>query len=236
MIRFQKSGTLMVKSGGLVKSSSPTFESPSRLDVSNTDHFSFIHFSLKDTSLPVISVYTDSFVKSFGTSGAVGKTAIYFSDLSLHIDMEVHGLLSSILAEIQASHFGVLDNKHADWLTDLTTSSGLVFSANIKEKILMADDKLAMSNLVEFVWSMATGHREWIWVPNSKLQAEIKCCGSLCMDKSLYDIIQGLPAKVSGGVVYLLRIERDHITNFGLSIGCLFFTGAAGKVTVNLFA
>ncbi|KAG9300109.1 hypothetical protein G9A89_000849 [Geosiphon pyriformis] len=91
-----------VKDGGLVKGASPTVESPLKLNVLDMDHFSFVHSSLKDASLPVISVYTDSSVKNFGTSDAVERAATYFSDLGLHIDVEVHGLLLSILAEMQA--------------------------------------------------------------------------------------------------------------------------------------
>ncbi|KAG9303820.1 hypothetical protein G9A89_018717 [Geosiphon pyriformis] len=101
-------------------------------------------------------------------------------------------------------------------------------------KASFVNTKLAMSNLVEFVWSMVVGHRKQIWVPNSKLQAEIEYCKSLCADGSLCNIIQGLFAKVSGGVVYLLGIKKGHMTNFGLSISHLFFAGVAGEVTVNI--
>ncbi|KAG9293875.1 hypothetical protein G9A89_019213 [Geosiphon pyriformis] len=91
-----------VKSGGLVKDFFSTFEFLSKLDVSNTDHFGFVRSSLKDASLPIISVYTDSSVKGFGTSDAVGGAATYFSNLGLHIGVEVHSMLSSTLAEMQA--------------------------------------------------------------------------------------------------------------------------------------
>ncbi|KAG9303338.1 hypothetical protein G9A89_013664 [Geosiphon pyriformis] len=91
-----------VKDGNLVKNAFPTVESPLKLDVLNTDHFSFVYSSLKDAFLPVILVYTDGSVKNFGTSDAVKGAAAYFSDLSLHVGVEVHGLLSSTLAEMQA--------------------------------------------------------------------------------------------------------------------------------------
>ncbi|KAG9304618.1 hypothetical protein G9A89_020182 [Geosiphon pyriformis] len=56
---------------------------------------------LKDASLSMISVYTDSSVKDFGTFDAVRGMAAYFSDLGLHIGVEIHDLLLSILTEMQ---------------------------------------------------------------------------------------------------------------------------------------
>ncbi|KAG9298525.1 hypothetical protein G9A89_018884 [Geosiphon pyriformis] len=67
----------------------------------------------------------------FGISDAVGGTATYFSDLGLHVGVEVHGLLSFTLAKMQAvalalecipassnvtvkSHSGVLNNERTD--------------------------------------------------------------------------------------------------------------------------
>ncbi|KAG9307668.1 hypothetical protein G9A89_023233 [Geosiphon pyriformis] len=90
-----------IKSGGLVKSSSPTFEFPFKLDVSNTDSFGFIYFSLKDAFLLMISVYTNGSVKGFGTFNAVRRTAAYFFDLGLHIGVKIYGLLLSTLAKMQ---------------------------------------------------------------------------------------------------------------------------------------
>ncbi|KAG9298530.1 hypothetical protein G9A89_018889 [Geosiphon pyriformis] len=104
----------------------------------------------------------------FGISDAVRGTAAYFSDLGLHVGVEVYGLLSFTLAEMQAvalalecilvssnvtikSHFGVLNNKRADRLADLATLSKLVFSANIKKKFLMADGKVISGNTRHFV-------------------------------------------------------------------------------------
>ncbi|KAG9307239.1 hypothetical protein G9A89_017067 [Geosiphon pyriformis] len=97
-----KTSNTSLKSGGLVKNFSSAFEFPSKLDVSDMDHFGFVCSSLKDAFLPIISIYTDGSVKDFGTSNAVKGAAAYFSDLGLHIGVEVHGMLSSTLAEIQA--------------------------------------------------------------------------------------------------------------------------------------
>ncbi|KAG9292198.1 hypothetical protein G9A89_023918 [Geosiphon pyriformis] len=295
-----------VKSGGLVKSFSPAFGSSFKLDVSNMDYFGFIYSSLKNAFLPVISVYTDGSVKDFDTSGTVRGAAAYFSDLSLHIGVEVHSLLSTTLTKMQTvvlalkcilassnvtvfsdsqafldvcqmkGYSGVLGNEHANWLADLAMSSGLVLPANIREKILMADDKLIFGNIhhfkfgpgssiVDFLWvrninwvctvlvwhsdshmsaeytnrattGMATGHKEQIWMPNSKLRTKIEHHRLLCVDGSFYDIIWDFLAKISGGIARLLGIKRSYATNFGLSIGHLFFIGAANRVTVNIVA
>ncbi|KAG9298521.1 hypothetical protein G9A89_018880 [Geosiphon pyriformis] len=148
----------------------------------------------------------------FGISDAVGETAAYFSDLGLHVGVEVYGLLLFTLAEMQAvalalecipassnvtvffdnqvdsprflqqvkSHSGVLNNECAD-RTNLSSSvvlqslassvsdvdlytvlcKSLVFEdwlANTKASFV--DTKLAMSNLIKFVWSLVVGHRE----------------------------------------------------------------------------
>ncbi|KAG9290827.1 hypothetical protein G9A89_010976 [Geosiphon pyriformis] len=370
----------IIFNGGLVKSSSFAFEFSSKLDVSDMDHFGFVHSSLKDASLPMILVYTDGSVKGFGTSNAVRRTAAYFSDLSLHIGVEVHDMLSSTLAEMQAvvlafecipasldacqaklsnlvkyknisvtwlkvkGHSGILDNEHANWLADLVTSSRLVLSANVKENFLMADGKIISDNarcftrltnntVRRFQWEFGSGlsvvdplrvgNINWVcialvWHPDShmstgyisrtttslhtylmkalhrKLPIAVKkhlydqsypsvfCvrCGeslasfvsngglytSLCKclvfedwlaeakvsfvntklamsnlvkfvwNRSLCNIVRGLPAKVSGGVAYLLGIERGYVTNFGLSISHLFFAGAVSEITVNIVA
>ncbi|KAG9292238.1 hypothetical protein G9A89_023958 [Geosiphon pyriformis] len=270
-----------VKSGDLAKGSSSVFESPSKLDVSNTDHFGFIHSSLKDASLLVISVYTNGFVKDFDTSDTVGGAVTYFSDLGLYIGVEIYNLLSSTLTKIQAvalalecilaslnvtvffdsqasldacqaelklvapdfhnrywmehchisnlvkyknisvtwtkvkDHSGVLGNECTDCFYTILCK-GLIFEDWLADtKASFVDTKLTMSNLVEFVWDM--------------------CHGSLYADGSLYNIIRSLLAKISD-VAYLLGIERNHVTNFGLSIGHLFFAGTTGEVTVNIVA
>ncbi|KAG9288966.1 hypothetical protein G9A89_015515 [Geosiphon pyriformis] len=284
--------TDFVKSSGLVKSSSPAFESSSKLDVSNMNHFGFIHSSLKNASLPVILVYTDGSVKGFGTSDTVEGAATYFFDLSLHISVEVHGLLSSILTEIQAvtlalkcilafsnvivfsdsqtfldacqaelrlvapnfcnkcwiechhisnlvkcknisvtwtkvkGHFGVLDNKHTNWLANLVMSSRLVLPANVKEKILMVDSKLISGNVHHFIRKTNNTIRCFQWKFGPDL--------SIVDPSWVGDINWVCTVLVLDGVAQLLGIERGYVTNFGLSIGHLFFSNATGKVTVNI--
>ncbi|KAG9290474.1 hypothetical protein G9A89_002449 [Geosiphon pyriformis] len=424
-----------VKNSGLVKGASPAVESPLKLDILDMDHFSFVYSSLKDASLPVISVYINSSIKNFGTSDAVEGAATYFSDLGLHVGVEVHGLLSSTLAEMQAialtelslvaldfhnkcwvechhianlvkcknisvvwvkvkGHSGVLSNEHADCLTDTATSSGLFLPANIKENFLLADGKvisgkahhfirIANNTVRHFQWEFRSGlsvvDSSWIgdinwfctvlvWHPDSHMSAGYTsrttaslhtylmktlhrrlpvavrkhlynrnypsvsciCCGevefsdhsftchldflmcqgilcehsslwksftgatlsssavlqslassvsdsdlytALCKnlvldnwlteaktffvdsklamlrlvefiqslqhgllgaDGSLCNIVQGFPARISGGVAYLLGVDRGHVVSFGLSSSHLFFTSAAGEVMVNI--
>ncbi|KAG9299745.1 hypothetical protein G9A89_013105 [Geosiphon pyriformis] len=384
-----------VKDGGLVKGASPAVESPLKLDVLDMNHFSFVCSSLKNASLPVILVYTDGSVKNFGTFNAVGGAATYFSDLGLHVGVEVHGLLSSTLAEMQAivlalecvlafsdvivlsdsqasldacqaesslvvldfhnrcwakvkSYSGVLGNEHADCLADTTTSSGLFLPANIKENFLLADGRVISGKACRFIrivndtvrrfqWEfgpgssvvdfLQIGNINWfctvsVWHPDSHMSAgytsrttaslctylmkalhrrlpvtvrkclynrnypSVSCihcgkslassvsngdlytalckslvlddwlteaktffvdsklamsslvkfirslqCGSLGVDRSLCNIVWGLPTRISDGVAHLLGVNRGYTVSFGLSSSHLFFISAAGEVT-----
>ncbi|KAG9290825.1 hypothetical protein G9A89_010974 [Geosiphon pyriformis] len=201
-----------------------------------------------DAFLPEILIYANDFVKNFGTSSAVGEAAVYFSDLNLHIGVEVYGLLSFTLAEMQAvvlalkcilAFFKVtvffdsqafLDACQTK-LADLATSLGLVFLANVKEKFLMANVLCK-----RFIF------KDWLMEAKASFEnTKFTTCnliefvqGLIHVDKSLYNIVWSLSTRISGGVAYLLSIERDHITNFGLDVGCLFFAGVAGKVMVNI--
>ncbi|KAG9304162.1 hypothetical protein G9A89_019724 [Geosiphon pyriformis] len=49
-----------------------------------------------------VEVYTDSFIKSFGSIDTCGGTAAYFPDADVNISVHVHGLLSSMLVELHA--------------------------------------------------------------------------------------------------------------------------------------
>ncbi|KAG9284840.1 hypothetical protein G9A89_003763 [Geosiphon pyriformis] len=91
-----------VKSGGLVKDPPSTFEHSSIQNVSDMNSIDVIYSNLRNASLSDILIYTNSSVKNFGTFSAAGGAATYFSDLGLHVGVEVHGLLLSILAEMQA--------------------------------------------------------------------------------------------------------------------------------------
>ncbi|KAG9304735.1 hypothetical protein G9A89_003909 [Geosiphon pyriformis] len=88
----------MKVSGGLVGSSDSSYFPSSKFFSYNT---SYIRDCLKQVSSDVISIYTNSLVKDFGSSGASDGTAAYFPSADISVDVRVLSLLSLTLVEMQ---------------------------------------------------------------------------------------------------------------------------------------
>ncbi|KAG9293365.1 hypothetical protein G9A89_007611 [Geosiphon pyriformis] len=73
-----------------------------------------------------------------------------------------------------------------------------------------------------------------VWIPNSRLGADMDRRGLLPMDGLIFNVVRGLSAGVSCGVARLLGVEEGLAINFGLSVVHLFFAGAVREVSVNI--
>ncbi|KAG9287134.1 hypothetical protein G9A89_001028 [Geosiphon pyriformis] len=84
---------------------------------------------------------------------------------------------------------------------------------------------LALSGLVNFVSGLVIGHRDGIWLPNSKLRVEMEKSGSLPGESLDPVSVRGLSDYISKGVAFLLGVGEGQAVCFGLRVCSLFFTG-----------
>ncbi|KAG9290844.1 hypothetical protein G9A89_010993 [Geosiphon pyriformis] len=72
------------------------------LNVLNSEKFFVVHDSLLEIWSDCIEVYTDKSLKDTGSANIASRTVAYFLAADMSIEVKVSGLLSSILAKLQA--------------------------------------------------------------------------------------------------------------------------------------
>ncbi|KAG9288720.1 hypothetical protein G9A89_004339 [Geosiphon pyriformis] len=70
-------------------------------------NFGYVDKHLLNSELGSITVYMNSSIKNLGLLGVCSGTATYFPDVNANIGIKVHGLLLSILVELQAIVFAL---------------------------------------------------------------------------------------------------------------------------------
>ncbi|KAG9285706.1 hypothetical protein G9A89_002273 [Geosiphon pyriformis] len=151
-----------IESGGLVGGSNLSYLLSFKFFLYNTG---YIRDCLRQVDSNVIPIYTDSLVKDFGSFGVSGGTAAYFPSADIGVSIRIPGLLSSMLAEMQAitlalncvpshssvvlftdNYVGVIGNERADFFAGAITGSSFVFSVKMSHHFLSIKDRPLSGN------------------------------------------------------------------------------------------
>ncbi|KAG9304509.1 hypothetical protein G9A89_020073 [Geosiphon pyriformis] len=150
-----------------------SFLSLSSLCISNYKKFLDIRSGLHEVWFGNFEVYTDGSLKNAGSTEVIYRAAAYF------LVLDMGGLLSSTMAELQAvalaleyvpfscddkdltvcwikikGHFGVIGNVKADTLASKAAGSLVFLPVGMQEQFLMAESLAVSGNTYHFIWGV----------------------------------------------------------------------------------
>ncbi|KAG9299206.1 hypothetical protein G9A89_013854 [Geosiphon pyriformis] len=154
------------------------------LNIFNSGNFASVCNHLSWIGSDSLSVYTDGSLKDLDTVGCKAGAATFFKDINLSLGIGVLGIMSSTMAELQAivlalecvllsssselglvylnfrnqywvkSHFGILENKHANVIASAAFLSGWHLLFRLDEHFIMTDGIVISGNSRHFFYDV----------------------------------------------------------------------------------
>ncbi|KAG9306403.1 hypothetical protein G9A89_018286 [Geosiphon pyriformis] len=160
----------------LFSSSSYVVDNLGLLNILKSSQFDMVCNNLLSVEANSLSVYTDGFVAGLGTTGMKAGAAVFFENVGMGLGIEVSGLVSSTLVELQAIALAL------EYAYNSASSSECFLFLCLKEHFILADGCVVSSNTRHFArdifrsihhahWEVSSGLR----VVVDNLLADIDC-------------------------------------------------------------
>ncbi|KAG9297362.1 hypothetical protein G9A89_009446 [Geosiphon pyriformis] len=206
-----------------------------------------------------ISVYTNSSLAGLGTVGMWAGAVIFFDGVDLGLGVEVSGLVSSTMMELQAialalecvppsssvylfsdikGHSGVVGNECADALAMAAAMSKYSLPLRVNVCYILAGAQWEIGSGSRVLVTSLHGNVDWrrsslMWHPNMHMAAgSTEKCGLIPRNGSVPGLVHGLSSLFSAEMIKMLGIAEAFGISFGFRVSCLFFSGIGNFVLV----
>ncbi|KAG9302418.1 hypothetical protein G9A89_011468 [Geosiphon pyriformis] len=131
----------------------------------------------------------------------------------------------------------LLSSSVSDSSVFMALFKGFVFNGWFSKAVsIFHDPKIAVLEIVKFVYSLGLAFRKDVWLIHAKHRAYMEKNGLIPLDGSAVVSVHGLASRFFAGVVRLLGITSALGVHFGFRKACLFFSGIGESVLVHIAA